>query len=60
MSDTTIKKVEAASSPREKWVRDILLLESVSWIDEPGGKLKAPSSREYETIGYVIAGSAKL
>jgi quercetin dioxygenase-like cupin family protein len=46
--------------PREKWVRDILLLESVSWIDEPGGKLKRPSSREYETIGYVIAGSAKL
>ena len=30
------------------------------WIDEPGGKLKGPSSREYETVGYVISGSAKL
>jgi quercetin dioxygenase-like cupin family protein len=30
------------------------------WIDEPGEKLKGPSSREYETVGYVISGSAKL
>ena len=30
------------------------------WIDEPGGKLKVPPSREYETVGYVISGSAKL
>ena len=30
------------------------------WIDEPGGKLKEPTSREYETVGYVISGSATL
>ena len=30
------------------------------WIDEPGGKLKGPTSREYETVGYVMSGSAKL
>ena len=30
------------------------------WMDEPGGKLKAPTSREYETVGYVISDSATL
>jgi len=53
MSDTTIKKVEAASSPRgEMGQRYLVAGKRVSmriWIDEPGGKLKGPSSREYET-----------
>jgi len=35
--------------------RDITLT-----LGEPGGKLKAPTTREYETVGYVISGSAKL
>jgi hypothetical protein len=30
------------------------------WADEPGGKLKAPTTRDYETVGYVISGSARL
>jgi quercetin dioxygenase-like cupin family protein len=30
------------------------------WTHEPGGKLKSPTKREYETVGYVIAGNAKL
>ena len=30
------------------------------WTDEPGGKLKGPTSRDYETVGYVISGSADL
>jgi quercetin dioxygenase-like cupin family protein len=30
------------------------------WIDEPGGRLKAPTTRDYETVGYVISGSARL
>jgi quercetin dioxygenase-like cupin family protein len=64
MSDTTIKKVEAASSPKgEMGQRYLVAGKRVSmriWIDEPGGKLKGPSSREYETVGYVIAGSAEL
>jgi len=29
------------------------------WAQEPGGKLKAPTTREYETVGYVISGSAR-
>ena len=64
MPDTTIKKVETDSSPKgEMGQRYLVAGKRVSmrlWIDEPGGKLKGPSSREYETVGYVISGSAKL
>lgn len=64
MSDTTIKKVETDTSPKgEMGQRYLVAGKRVSmrlWIDEPGGKLKAPTSREYETVGYVISGSAKL
>jgi hypothetical protein len=64
MADTTIKKVEAGSSPRGEMGQKYLVAgKRVSmrlWIDEPGGKLKAPTTRDYETVGYVISGSAKL
>ena len=64
MPDTTIKKVEAGSSPRGEMGQKYLVAgKRVSmrlWIDEPGGKLKGPTSRDYETVGYVISGSAKL
>ena len=63
-SDTTIKKVEASSSPRGEMGQKYLVAgKRVSmrlWIDEPGGKLKAPATRDYETVGYVISGSARL
>ena len=64
MADTTIKKVEAGSSPRGEMGQKYLVAgKRVSmrlWIDEPGGKLKAPTTRDYETVGYVISGSATL
>ena len=64
MPDTTIKKVEADTSPKGEMGQKYLVAgKRVSlrlWIDEPGGKLKAPTSREYETVGYVISGSANL
>jgi quercetin dioxygenase-like cupin family protein len=64
MADTTIKKVEAGSSPRGEMGQKYLVAgKRVSmrlWIDEPRGKLKAPTTRDYETVGYVISGSAKL
>jgi quercetin dioxygenase-like cupin family protein len=64
MPDTTIKKVEAASSPKGEMGQKYLVAgKRVSmriWIDEPGGKLKGPTTRDYETVGYVISGSAKL
>jgi quercetin dioxygenase-like cupin family protein len=63
MPDTTIKKVEAGSSPRGEMGQKYLVAgKRVSmrlWIDEPGG-LKAATRREYETVGYVISGSARL
>ncbi len=64
MADTTIKKVEAGSSPRGEMGQKYLVAgKRVSmrlWKDEPGGKLKGSTSRDYETVGYVISGSAKL
>ena len=64
MADTTIKKVEAGSSPRGEMGQKYLVAgKRVSmrlWMDEPGGKLKGPTSRDYETVGYVISGSANL
>ena len=30
------------------------------WQNEPPGEHKAPTARDYETVGYVIAGSAEL
>jgi quercetin dioxygenase-like cupin family protein len=64
MPDTTIKKVEAGSSPRGEMGQKYLVAgKRVSmrlWSDEAGGKLKVPSARNYETVGYVISGHAKL
>jgi quercetin dioxygenase-like cupin family protein len=63
-TDTTVKKVEAGSSPRGEMGQKYLVAgKRVSmrlWIDEPGDKLKSPTARDYETVGYVISGSAKL
>jgi quercetin dioxygenase-like cupin family protein len=64
MSDTTIKKVEAASSPMGEMGQKYLVAgKRVSmrlWALEPGGELKHPISRDYETVGYVISGRATL
>jgi quercetin dioxygenase-like cupin family protein len=58
------KKVEADSSPTGEMGQKYLVAgKRVSmrlWIDEPGGKLKAATSRDYETVGYVISGRATL
>jgi quercetin dioxygenase-like cupin family protein len=64
MPDTTIKKVESKSSPRGEMGQKYLVAgKRVSmrlWVLEPGGELEAATSREYETVGYVISGSARL
>jgi quercetin dioxygenase-like cupin family protein len=64
MPDTTIKKVEAHSSPCGEMGQKYLVAgKRVSmrlWSDEAGGKLKAPTARDYETVGYVISGRATL
>jgi quercetin dioxygenase-like cupin family protein len=64
MPDTTIKKVESVSSPRGEMGQKYLVAgKRVSmrlWVIEPGSKVEAATSREYETVGYVISGRAKL
>jgi quercetin dioxygenase-like cupin family protein len=64
MPDTTIKKVEAAASPRGEMGQKYLVAgKRVSmrlWNLEPGSKFEAATTREYETVGYVISGRAKL
>ena len=64
MTDTTIKKVESDSAPRGEMGQKYLVAgKHVSmrlWTKEPGGTRKPPTKRDYETVGYVIAGSAKL
>jgi quercetin dioxygenase-like cupin family protein len=62
--DSTIKKVESQSSPRGEMGQKYLVAgKRVSmrlWLQEPGSKVKSPTTREYETVGYVISGSARL
>ncbi|HEU4503592.1 MAG TPA: cupin domain-containing protein [Nitrospira sp.] len=64
MPDTTMKKVESKSSPQGDMGQKYLVAgKRVSmrlWVLEPGGELKTPTSREYETVGYVISGRARL
>jgi len=64
LSDTTIKKVEAATSPKgEMGQRYLVSGKRVSlrlWEKETATEPKEPTTREYETVGYVISGTAKL
>lgn len=65
MTDTTIKKVQSATSPKGAMGQKYLVAgKSLSmrlWENEPAGGGDEPSTkREYETVGYVIAGRAVL
>jgi quercetin dioxygenase-like cupin family protein len=64
MTDTTVKKVSAAHSPKGEMGQKYLVSgKRVSlrlWDAEPAGGDKALSVREYETVGYVISGRADL
>ena len=64
MPDTTIKKVEAGTSPRGEMGQKYLVAGKRDFDAPLGsrtrGKLKAPTARDYETVGYVISGSATL
>jgi quercetin dioxygenase-like cupin family protein len=64
MTDTTIKKVEAGSSPLgemgQKYLTSGKRLSMRLWEAEPPGEAKAASQRDYETVGYVIGGQAEL
>lgn len=65
MGDTTVKKVQAANSPRGR-MGQLYLAEGKSvamrlWDEQgPSSNVDAPSRRPYETVGYVVAGRARL
>ena len=65
MSDTTIKKVDAGTSPPQGEMGQKYLVSGTQvslrlWVEEPGGEPKAQTQRDYETVGYAISGKAKL
>lgn len=64
MGDTTVKKIDSHQSPRGAMGQRYLVSgKSVSmrlWDHEPPGHDDAPRQRDYETVGYVIAGRAEL
>jgi quercetin dioxygenase-like cupin family protein len=64
MTETTVKKVSSAHSPRGEMGQKYLVSgKRVSmrlWATEPAGAEKPPGRREYETVGYVINGRAEL
>lgn len=64
MADTTVVKVSSGASPRGE-MGQIYLASGKSvamrlWRDEPPGEPKPEASRDYETVGFVISGSAEL
>ncbi len=64
MSDTTVMKVSSAYSPRgsagQKYLASGKGISMRLWEKEPTGAPKPITRRDYETVGYVIAGVAEL
>ena len=64
MHDTTVKKVQSATSP--KGAQGQLYLAAGRqvamryWDEDPTPGDKPRTSRDYETVGYVVAGRAEL
>ncbi|MEJ5943884.1 cupin domain-containing protein [Pseudokineococcus basanitobsidens] len=64
MADTTIIKVDSAHSPRGA-MGQVHLASGAStsmrmWREQPVGDPAPEVARDYETVGYVIAGRAEL
>jgi quercetin dioxygenase-like cupin family protein len=63
-SDTTVKKIDSRHSPRgpsgQVYLASGKGVSMRMWRDEPPTERKEPSRREYETVGFVISGSAEL
>jgi quercetin dioxygenase-like cupin family protein len=64
MKDTSVTKVSSAHSPRgvmgQKYLASGVHLAMRLWQDEPVQAAKPAAERDYETVGYVIAGKAEL
>ena len=64
MGETTVTKVDSRQSPRgamgQKYLAAGKRMGMRLWENEQPGDADAPTTREYETVGYVIAGRAEL
>ena len=64
MADTSVIKVVSRNSPRgamgQKYLATGISLAMRLWDKEEPGEAKEPARREYETVGFVIAGRAEL
>ena len=64
MSDTSVTKVSSEHSPTgtlgQKYLASGVTISMRLWSDEEPGEPKPEVSREYETVGYVLKGSAEL
>jgi quercetin dioxygenase-like cupin family protein len=64
MCDTSVTKVKAQFSPKgelgQKYLASGVHVAMRLWEHESPGASKAPSQRDYETVGYVINGRAEL
>ncbi len=64
MGDTSVTKIQSKHSPRgqmgQKHLAIGIHLGMRLWEREQPGDGKAPTSRDYETVGYVIEGRAEL
>lgn len=65
MRNTSVTKVSSAASPRgdlgQKYLAAGIRMSMRLWEKEPpGGEVKPFARRDYETVGFVIAGRAEL
>lgn len=64
MADTTVIKVNSAHSPHgemgQKYLASGKNVAMRMWEAEEPAEAKEPSIRDYETVGYVVAGRAEL
>ena len=62
--DTSVTKVDSAFSPTgpdgEKYLASGISIAMRMWENVESGGSKEPSSRAYETVGYVLKGRAEL
>ncbi len=64
MIPTSAHKIDAASAPRGEHGQIVLAagtdVAMRAWRDEPPGEPKPFTTREYDTVGYVLRGRAEL
>ncbi len=64
MGDTTVMKVSSEHSPKgvmgQKYLASGVRVSMRLWENEQPAEPAAPTTRDYETVGYVIKGRAEL